>query len=205
MRARSALIKANQRVLIRAIKLDNKPEEMLLASPKGSVPVLVLSNNETDQIVVLEESLEIMVWALTLDDPDNLLHHATPHTLPLMMAFIAEFEDCFIPLFNAYSCAKRYHNDNLPQCRQACEDYLNSLEERLNKHNYLFSENESLVDIALLPFIRKFAKVEKQRFRQNPYPNLRQWLDSYLQSTFFSKVMRHHELWLDDRKDCYFE
>ena len=205
MRARTALIKAQQKVFIRAIKLDNKPKEMLIASPKGSVPVLVLQQKETHQALVLEESLDIMLWALKQDDPDDLLRQEDPQALPLMLSFITEFEHTFIPLFESYSCAKRYHNDNLNQCRQACEDYLISLEERLAKHAFLFSENESLVDIALFPFMRKFAKVEKQRFRQSPYPNLRNWLNGYLQSSLFSKVMKQHELWLDDRKDCYLE
>ncbi|MEZ9512279.1 glutathione S-transferase [Vibrio breoganii] len=203
MRARTALIKANQQVLIRAIKLDNKPKEMLLVSPKGSVPVLVLTKNETGAAVVLEESLEIMLWALRQDDPDNLLRREDPQALPWMTSFITEFEHTFIPLFDAYSCAKRYHNDNLQECREACEEYVSSLEARLSKHPYLFSENESLVDIALFPFMRKFAKVDKQRFRQSPYPNLRKWLNDYLQSSLFSMVMQQHELWLDNRKDCY--
>ncbi|WP_459681295.1 glutathione S-transferase [Vibrio comitans] len=203
IRARTALIKAKQPVFIRAIKLDNKPQEMLLASPKGSVPVLVLRGRESDPIVVLEESLDIMLWALRQNDPNNLLHCENPQALSLMVSFIAQFEHAFIPIFESYSCAKRYHNSNLNECRQACEDYLNSLEERLSSHRYLFSENESLVDIALFPFLRKFAKVDKQRFRQSPYPNLRKWLNGYLQSSLFSAVMKQHELWLDDRKDCY--
>ncbi|WP_119010100.1 glutathione S-transferase [Vibrio superstes] len=203
MRARTALIKANQQVLIRAIKLDNKPKEMLLASPKGTVPVLVLPNTDADQMVVLEESLEIMLWALRQDDPGNLLRCEDPQALPLMISFITEFERNFIPLFDAYSCAKRYHDDDLQECREACEEYVGSLEARLSKSPYLFSENESLVDIALLPFMRKFAKIDKQRFRQSPYPNLRKWLNDYLQSSLFSIVMQQHELWLENRKDCY--
>ncbi|WP_152822014.1 glutathione S-transferase [Vibrio sp. B1Z05] len=203
MRARTALIKARQKVFIRAIKLDNKPQEMLIASPKGSVPVLVLQQEETNHPLILEESLDIMLWALQQDDPDDLLHQEDPQALPLMLSFIADFEHNFIPLLESYSCAKRYHDDSLNECRQACEHYLHSLEERLSKHTYLFSDNESLVDIALFPFIRKFAKVEKSHFRQSPHPKLRNWLNGYLQGALFSKVMKQHELWIGCRKDSY--
>ena len=205
MRARIAIFKANQQVLIRAVKLNNKPKEMLLASPKGSVPVLVLQENGVPNSArIIEESLEVMLWALSQNDPDNLLHADEHDALPAMLALIADFEHNFIATFNAYSCAKRYHETNVVACRQACEVYLQTLEENLTKHPFLFSNRESLVDIALLPFLRKFARIDKRWFQQSPYPKLREWLNRYLQSLMFSKVMVKHELWLDNRKDIYF-
>lgn len=205
IRARIALFKANQPVLIRAIKLNNKPPEMLLASPKGSVPVLVVeTEDEPRPVMIIEESLEVMLWAFSQRDDDNLLRSNDPDALPSMVSLIARFESDFIPAFNAYSCAKRYHEDNLLQCRQACEAHLIELEARLTQHHFLFAEQESLVDIALLPFLRKFARIEKQWFRQSPYPKLRQWLNRYLQSRMFSKVMEKHELWIDNHRPIYF-
>ncbi|MCL9777145.1 glutathione S-transferase [Vibrio methylphosphonaticus] len=198
MRARIAIFRSKQRVLIRAVKLNNKPQEMLLASPKGSVPVLVLDHT------VLEESLEIMLWALAQSDPDDLLPSTKGQSLPEMIGLINHFEAEFVPALEAYSCAKRYHDDNLAACRQRCEVVLSALEERLSKHSFLFSESESIVDLAIMPFIRKFARVERQWYLQSPYPNLRRWLDSYLQSRMFSKVMEKHELWLENRLDLYF-
>ncbi|MGF1695666.1 glutathione S-transferase [Vibrio lamellibrachiae] len=205
MRARIALFKSQQQVLIRAVKLNNKPVEMLATSPKGSVPVLVLEKNiAANKDMILEESLEVMLWALSQNDPDNLLHTDEPIQLPTMVTLISEFERDFIPAFNAYSCAKRYHEDNLGECREACEVHIQNLEARLTEHRYLLSDKESLLDIALVPFIRKFARIERQWYLQSPYPKLRQWLDSYLQSAMFSKVMEKHELWLENRKDIYF-
>ncbi|MCK6264425.1 glutathione S-transferase [Vibrio sp. ZSDE26] len=205
MRGRIALFKSQQRVLIRAVKLNNKPEEMLLASPKGSVPVLVVQDTiDSEKRMVIEESLEVMLWALSESDPDDLLDSENPQSLATMIHLIAEFEQEFIPAFNAYSCAKRYHEDNVVECRENCETHIQELERRLNQHQYLFSDKESLLDIALMPFIRKFARIERQWYLQSPYPKLRQWLDSYLQSAMFSKVMEKHELWLEGRKDIYF-
>ncbi|WP_261815653.1 glutathione S-transferase [Vibrio gallicus] len=203
MRARMALFKAQQAVLIRAIKLDNKPKQMLLASPKGSVPVLVIESANSSQIQVIEESIEVMLWALTRHDPNNLLHLEDANALPSMLDFIAQFEQEFIPRLNAYSCAKRYHEPELIQLRTTCEYYLDKLEQRLTEHSYLFSNQQSLADIGVLPFVRKFARVEKQWFRQSPYPKLREWLNCHLQSQMFSKVMEDHELWLNNHQDTY--
>ncbi|WP_413111765.1 glutathione S-transferase [Thaumasiovibrio sp. DFM-14] len=205
MRARIAIFKAKQQVLIRAITLSNKPKEMLLVSPKGSVPVLVLQENGSSNTVkVIEESLEVMLWALSLNDPDNLLCADDDEALSAMMTFIARFEHEFIPALNAYGCAKRYHDENEDECRHACEVYLASLESRLIQYPFLFSSHESLVDIAVLPFLRKFARIDKAWFRQSPYPRLREWLNGYLQSQMFSKVMAKHELWLDNRENINF-
>lgn len=201
IRARFTLFKAKQKVLIRAVKLNNKPEEMLIASPKGSVPVLVVDNGD----VIIEESIEIMLWALAKNDPDDLLHHKNSAAFQDMLNQIHDFELYFIPALEAYCCAKRYHEDNLLTCRETCEEHLQRLEQRLSSQSYLFSEQESILDIALFPFIRKFARVERQWYLQSPYENLRSWLNKYLQSTVFTKVMTKHELWLDNKKDIYFE
>jgi glutathione S-transferase len=97
---------------------------------------------------------------------------------------------------NAYKAAKRYREDNVIECRQACEVFIQELENRLMQSAFLMSEQESLADIALVPFIRQFAKVERQWYLQAPYPRVRQWLNRYLQSTMFTNVMAKHDLWL---------
>jgi glutathione S-transferase len=199
MRARMALLKARRCVLIRAIKLNNKPIEMLAVSPKGSVPVLVVSDD-----VIIEESLEVMLWALAQNDPDDLLHIKQPDALPDMITTIIEFEIGFIPSLEAYSCARRYHDDSLDERRLACQVYLQQLEDTLNVQSFLYSNKESVLDIALMPFIRKFSRIEKKWYRNSPYPHLRAWLERYMQSPVFSKVMAEHELWLERRVDIYF-
>ena len=199
IRARFILYKAQQRVLIRAIKLNNKPVEMLTTSKKGSVPVLVVENK-----TVIDESLDIMLWALHKNDPSDLLHCIDCNSLNDILELINTFETTFIPPLENYCCSKRYHEDNLDECRTVCEMTLKDLEFRLSKHHFLYSDKESLLDIALFPFLRKFARVERQWYLHSPYINLRNWLNKYLQSTAFTKVMTKHELWVENKKDIFF-
>jgi glutathione S-transferase len=199
MRARIALFKAQQQINLREVVLSNKPAEMMTASSKGTVPILVLGN-ELAPPTIIEESLEIMLWALAQNDPDNLLHRYDPSILPRMLNLIAQFDDEFKTCLNAYKCAKRYHENTLIQCRQACELHIQELEKRLVKQPFIMSSQESLADIALMPFIRQFAKVERQWYTQSPYPMVRQWLNHYLQSAVFTKVMAKHTLWLKDKE-----
>jgi glutathione S-transferase len=195
MRARIAIFKAQKKVMLRDLVLSNKPEEMMLASPKGTVPVVVLENG-----TVIEESLEVMLWALQASDPNDLLHVQQEGVLSEMLSLINQFDNEFKGFLEQYRCAKRYQEDNVEEYRVACQQYLNNLEERLTKHTFIMSNKESLADIALLPFIRQFARVERQWYLQSPYPQLRQWLNNYLQSRMFSKVMTKHPLWLDSHE-----
>ncbi len=194
MRARIALFRAKQRVELREVKLTDKPEEMLAASAKGTVPILVLPSGQ-----VIDESLAIMRWALTQHDPNNLLLKNLPDSnedlATQMMALIQLFDSEFKASLEQYKCAKRYHETNLTDYRANCEHYLHILEKALNHHAFVIGEHESLADLAILPFIRQFARVERQWYLQSPYPNLRAWLNRYLQSVMFTKVMAKHPLW----------
>lgn len=206
IRARFAILKANQSLYIRSIKLDNKPPQMLELSPKGTVPVLfipcVKAQGSSGESHVLEQSLDIMVWALSKNDPEDLLQAKQEHALTEMLAMIDEFERDFVPAMNAFACAKRYHEDTVEDLRKLCFLELEKLEQRLMLHSYLFSEKESLVDIALMPFLRKYARIDKHRFRTSPYPKLQAWLKDYMQSRCFSKVMKHYDVWKG--RDEYF-
>lgn len=199
MRARMAIFKTKQRVFLRDIVLSNKPKEMLTASAKGTVPVLVLTNGE-----VLEESLAIMLWALNESDPNDLLQNHNNCELSNMLSLINTFDNDFKESLEKYKCAKRYRENNVVECRSLCENFIKILENRLSSHTFIMSDTESLVDIALFPFIRQFARVERQWYLQSPYPNVRQWLNSYLQSPMFTKVMAKYPLWVDDHEVVIF-
>ncbi|WP_293764229.1 glutathione S-transferase [uncultured Paraglaciecola sp.] len=199
MRARIALFKAQLQISLREVVLSNKPKEMLKVSKKGEVPVLVMGN-ESGSSIVIEESLEVMLWALAKSDPDNLLYLHDPHALPNMLKLITQFDNKFKACLNTYKCAKRYRENNITECRQACEIYIQQLENRLADSScqtpFIMSDQESLVDIALLPFVRQFAKVERQWYLKSPYPKVRLWLNRYLQSIMFTKVMAKHNVWV---------
>ena len=210
MRARIAIFKSHQPVALRDVVLSDKPPEMILASAKATVPILVISqtdnsiSKENAKCQVIDESLDVMLWALNSADPNDLLHRDSPEVLTQMLTFITEFDVEFKRCLEAYKCAKRYHETNIDECRAACEQYIQMLELRLTAHKFLSSERESLLDIALLPFIRQFARIERQWYLQSPYPNLKAWLNNYLQSPMFTKVMAKYPLWLDSGEEVVF-
>ena len=156
MRARIAIFKAQQTTLLRDVVLSNKPQEMIAVSPKATVPVLVLNDG-----TVIEESLEVMLWALNETDPDNLLQSVNnsenknesdyqsdnKNTLAKMLALIHTFDEEFKVCLEQYKCAKRYKENNIVECRKACEVFIQELENRLTSHRFLMSNQESLVDI----------------------------------------------------------
>lgn len=199
MRARIAIFKSKQTVILRDLVLSDKPKELIAASPKATVPVLVLTNG-----TVLEESLDVMLWVLNETDPDDLLQSKNECSLSEMLTLISTFDHDFKTCLEQYKCAKRYRESNIAECREVCEQYLKILEHRLISNKFLMSNTESLVDIALVPFIRQFARVERQWYLQSPYPNVRQWLNNYLQSAMFTKVMAKYPLWLDNHEEVLF-
>ncbi|WP_293752222.1 glutathione S-transferase [uncultured Paraglaciecola sp.] len=197
MRARIGIHKAQLQIDLREVNLKQKPAAMLAASAKGTVPILV-KDNAPNPPTVIDESLDVMLWALTKNDPDDLLHGFDQNALPKMLDLIRLFDDEFKTCLNAYKAASRYREDNVTECRQASEVFIQGLENRLNDSAFLMSAQESLADIALMPFIRQFAKVERQWYLQAPYPRVREWLNFYLQSGMFTRVMAKFDFWVGD-------
>jgi len=203
MRARLAIYKAQLPVELRDVNLKDKPAEMITASSKATVPIIVLPSSH-----VIDESLDVMLWALTENDPDDLLCHREHQKslneesevndntrLSEILSLIQWFDNEFKSSLEQYKCAKRYHETNLTECREACEVFIQNLELRLTEHKYLMGSKETLADIALLPFIRQFARVERPWYLQSSYNNVKNWLNSYLQSPLFTKVMAKYPVW----------
>ena len=210
MRARLAILLAQQMVQIRAVTMKDKPAEMLLASPKATVPVLVISNSDVaadgveQQTTIIDESLDIMLWALKCNDPDNLLYSHEPEALNKMLKVIQENDDEFKPSLEKYKRAKRFHGDNLEECRVECEPFVRALEQRLTKNEFFMGATPSLLDYALLPFIRQFSRVNKPVFTGGDYSQLQAWLSHHLQGRLFQRSMEQYPLWLDEREVCLF-
>jgi len=202
MRARFAIFLAKQPVMLRAIVMQNKPSEMLALSPKGTVPVLVIEMK--NKKVIIDESLDIMLWALKLNDPENLLYSQNADALTQMLRIINDNDKNFKPKLEQYKRAKRFHGNDEEQCRLQCELFIQELENRLMQHEFLMGSTPSLLDYALLPFIRQFSRVNRQLFLRGPYVHLQSWLNHHLQSRLFSKVMFKYPLWLDHHEECIF-
>ena len=202
MRARLAILLAQQTVMLRAIVMQHKPAEMMALSPKGTVPVLVLAC-ENKQYVI-DESLDIMLWALNLNDPENLLYSQNTDVLEEMLQIIDENDAQFKPNLEQYKRAKRFHGNDEEHCRLLCEPFIQRLESRLAQHEFLMGATPSLLDYALLPFIRQFSRVNRQLYLQGPYTHLQRWLSHHLQSRLFSRAMLKYPLWLENHEECLF-
>jgi len=198
---------AQQTVVIRAIVMKNKPAEMLSLSPKGTVPVLVVQHSEghdsKSDVQVIDESLDIMLWALKINDPENLLYVQKPDILREMLAIIEKNDQQFVGHLSQYKRASRFHSDDEEEHRLLCEPFIQRLEFRLSQNDFLMGSTPSLLDYALLPFIRQFSRVNRSLYLQGPYTNLQGWLNRHLQSRLFSKAMFKYPLWLDEQQECF--
>lgn len=201
MRARLGILLSNEQVWVRAIKLNNKPDDFLAIAKKGTVPILILDDRQgPDHAVVVDESLDIMLWALKNSDPQNLLYSDNPNALPEMLANIERFERDFVEVLEKYKYAGRFRDFSQLFYRRQCELFIQELEQRLDQHDYFMGPTPSLMDYALLPFIRQFAKVERQWYMQSQYVNVRDWLNRHLQQPLFTKAMAKFPLWVENEE-----
>ncbi|WP_445178596.1 glutathione S-transferase [Pseudomonas sp. McL0111] len=180
MRARMALRYSGVAVNIVEVSLKAKPAEMLALSPKGTVPVLDAGGQ------VLEESLEIMRWALAQNDPDNWLLDGDSRIAELIQAN----DQVFKVHLNRYKYAERYPEQPMEFYRGEGSLFLQKLDELLKDRDYLLTEHPTLADIALLPFVRQFAHVDREWFAQTPYVRLQSWLQRFLDSDLFTAIMK---------------
>ncbi len=189
MRARLGLLFAEQKVELREIELKNKPEQMLAISPKGTVPVLELRDGSQQQVI--EESREIVEWALQQNDPHGLLDT----DLAGANALIDQNDNEFKHWLDRYKYADRHPELSKLEYRQQGEVFLQVLERLLAEHTYLLGERISIADIAIMPFVRQFAHVDREVFYRLPYPHLQQWLKDWLVHPVFMQVMAKYQAW----------
>ncbi|MEZ5689546.1 MAG: glutathione S-transferase [Caenibius sp.] len=182
MRARMALHVSKTPLEHREILLRDKPPEMLDVSPKGTVPVLVCPDGS-----VIEQSIDIMRWALGRNDPENWL--AGEDT-----ALIAANDGPFKHHLDRYKYSTR-HDTDPAEHRAACVAILETLEERLAAAPFLSGETRGLTDAAIMPFVRQFAHADREWFAAQPLPHVQRWLHAWLESDLFIAVMVKHPLW----------
>lgn len=187
MRARLAIAYARQQVELREIVLKKKPQQMLTISPKGTVPVLQLADGS-----VLEESRDIMLWALHLNDPDALLY-GEPSAATA--ALLDENDGEFKHWLDRYKYADRYPEQSAQEYRSKGELFLIKLEQRLGQSANLCGEQIRIADIAIMPFVRQFAMVDKKWFDRAPYPALQTWLEKLIKNETFTRMMKKHAPW----------
>ncbi|QXI55712.1 glutathione S-transferase [Pseudomonas alvandae] len=183
MRARMALRYSAIALDIVEVSLKAKPAEMLALSSKGTVPVLHVDGR------VIDESLEIMRWALDQRDPQDWRLADDPEGQRLTAELIEENDQVFKLHLNRYKYPERHPEQPMEHYRSEGEAFLRKLEERLQARPFLVAAHLSLADVAVLPFVRQFAHVDRQWFAQAPYPRLQDWLEGLLDSELFVAIM----------------
>ena len=193
IRARLALAVSGINYELREVSLKNKPTDMLAASPKGTVPVLVLAGGR-----VIEESLGIMRWALAQNDPDHWLKNGLINEI---LAIIEGNDGQFKHALDRYKYPNRYPQESGGDAaafaltsRGAGARWLHTLETRLSK-GWLIGEHAGLVDMACLPFVRQFARTDAAWFAAQPWPRLHAWLARFESSALFEAVMGKNAVW----------
>ncbi|MGP1717401.1 MAG: glutathione S-transferase [Methylophilus sp.] len=188
MRARMALWAANIQVELREVSLREKPQHLLQISPKGTVPVLQLPDG-----AVLEQSLDIMYWALQQNDAQGWLSGDAETANALISLNDGEFKRAL----DRYKYPDRYPEQSQLFYRQQGEQFLHKLETALAGHRYLVSDSVSIADVAIFPFIRQFAAVDGEWFAQSAYVHLRVWLQGWLESALFAEVMQKFPTYIE--------
>ena len=186
IRARMAIYYASITVELREVSLGNKPQQMLALSPKGTVPVLQLHNK------VLDESLDVIHWALQQSDSDGWLR---PELQSQTETLIESNDNDFKAWLDKYKYWERFPQQPQVYYRECAEEFIALLENLLEKHRFLLGQTLSVADIAIFPFIRQFAFVDKGWFDSAPYPNLQKWLQEFLVCDIFVQSMAKQPVW----------
>ncbi len=191
IRARMALKYASITCELREIVLSNKPQAMINLSNKGTVPVLHLTDGS-----VIDESLEVMLWALEQADPDNWLDIENEHGRLLIKKNDQEFKQ----YLDQYKYFQRYPEHTQLYYRKQAEEFIELLENMVQEHQGLglVSNQLSLADVAIFPFVRQFAHVDWEWFSNSQYRNLISWLLKLEESELFLEVMNKHKPWQEN-------
>jgi glutathione S-transferase len=193
MRARLALRVSGLSYEHREVALKAKPAEMLAVSPKGTVPVLCLPTGE-----VLEQSLDIMLWALQRNDPEAWLP-SSPENWALAHDDIALNDGEFKAHLDRFKYPQRFGLvDGLSHRTQAA-NVLMQWQIRLQAQAFLSGLQWGLLDACVAPFVRQFARTDRVWFDAQPWPELAQWLTAFENSEAFAAVMHKHPLWVSSQ------
>ena len=179
IRARMALSYSKIKVELKEILLNNRPPGLFAVSPKGTVPVLCINN-----ITVIDESLDIMKWALKQNDPNLWISY----NKRMQFDIIEENDNEFKYWLDRYKYFDRFPKNNRDYYRAKCGEYLTRLNQLLKCNQYLLTNKLLFVDVAIVPFIRQFANIDEDWFQEN-YTKLSNWLNNIMESKLFVSVM----------------
>jgi len=182
MRVRMALVVAGIQCEVHEIDFKNKPHTMLTASPKGTVPVLILNNGD-----VIDESFDVVLWALQQNDPEKWL------VVKGTGGLIAENDGAFKQALDRYKYPNRFPDEDCSDARDKGEEFLHKLNGLIEKNGYLLSDKRTLADICIFPFIRQFANVDRKWFDVLDFKPLQSWLKINIENDLFAHIMKKHK------------
>lgn len=184
MRARLAIASSGVQVVLREILLRDKAPEFLEASPSTTVPCLKAGD------LIIDESYDIMLWALGRNDPEGWTD------MPAEGASLIEYADGpFKSALDHYKYASRHPEVDVAKQRELAAAFLMTLDKILDQNTALFGDTVTLADMAILPFVRQFAFVDKDWFDQQPWPNVSRWLEQFITSSRFLNIMHKYPVW----------
>ncbi len=192
MRARLALLASGIQCELREVVLRNKPAEFLTTSPKATVPVLVTPNGE-----VIEQSWDIMMWALRQHDPAHWLP-SDANVFERGMQLLHRCDGEFKQQLDRYKYPQRHGLEDGTAARDEAMFFLANLESLLKQQRYLFNSSIGIFDAAILPFVRQFAHVDIDWFAAQPLPSVQAWLSAFENSTDFKRAMTVYPAWADN-------
>lgn len=181
IRARIALLYANIHTEEREVNLKDKPIELMKLSPKATVPVLVLEDG-----VILDQSLDIIKWALQHSDPDKWLSKRLEKKSNELIYYN---DHQFKPILDSYKYSHQAEIQDPIYYREQAGKYLSQLNMLIRQHKYLLADRVTFADIAIFPFIRQFYMVNKEWFLNSEFTYLVDWLNYFLESSLFLRVM----------------
>lgn len=179
------------------MELSDLPAEALAVSPHATVPVLVISEDET-----MDESWDIVKWGIQQHDPDNWLGENNKYLQEAEM--LVEINDfSFKKDLDHYKYADRHPEHPMEYYRLRCEEFIEELNDMLEENNFLLAENITIADIAVFPFIRQFSMVDKSWFDKSGYLALQRWLKSMLNTEWFCEAFIKHDTWQPGSENIY--
>lgn len=190
IRARMALSYAARPVILREVVLKDKPQELIEASAKATVPVLVLPDG-----TVIEQSIEIMQWALAACDSEDWLLRNGKNLQLEAQTLIERNDQQFKQALDRYKYADRHPQKPAEVYRREGEVFLKELEARLAQRAHLITDRISIADVAIFPFVRQFAHTDRTWFYHADYPHLQRWLQRHLDSSLFKNAMHKYPAW----------
>ena len=189
MRARFAIRSSQIIVQVREIKLQEKPSEFLKTSPKGTVPVLITKYGE-----ILEESIDIMNWALGINDPHKWLGKGKLENQEIIK-LLDNLETKFKTNLDKYKYPNKFPGIDQLLYRDKNLCFLEKLNSYLKKNKSLNCKHLTFLDYAIFPFIRQFRNVDQEWFDKLNFSLLNNWFNQIIDSEDFSSIMKKFKKW----------